>query len=83
MNTFMTVTLYSSSSKRGETVCHQIQSRVDELEQILSTTLPSSDVFFINHNSNFPASLKPELQTLIDFSKLIYEKTEGAFNPAL
>ena len=83
MNTFMTVSVYSSSSKKGEEVCRQIQNRIDGLEQILSTTLPSSEVYFINHNSKFPSSLNPDLKTLLDFSSLMYEKTEGAFNPAL
>ena len=83
MNTFMTVSIYSSSSKTGEAVCRQIQSRVDELEQILSTTLPSSDVYFINHNSELPSSLKPDLISLLDFCGQMYEKTDGLFNPAL
>ena len=83
MNTFMTVSIYSSSSKTGEAVCRQIQSRVDELEQILSTTLPSSDVYFINHNSKIPSPLKPELKLLLDFCGQMYKKTDGVFNPAL
>lgn len=83
MNTFMTVSVYASSSKKGDDVCRQIQSRVEELEQILSTTLPSSDVYFINQNSKLPSSIKSELGSLLDFCGQMYEKTDGAFNPSL
>ena len=83
MNTFMTVSVYSSSSKKGQTVCSQIQNRIVELENILSTTLPTSDVYFINHNKKLPDPLKPELMELLEFSEDMYQKTNGAFNPAL
>ena len=83
MNTFMTVSLYSSSTKKAQDVCTQIQKRITELEGILSTTLPSSDVYYINHNKKLPAPLPPELQELLEFSDLMYKKTDKAFNPAL
>ena len=83
MNTFMTVSVFTTSSKKGEEICHKIQSRVEELEQILSTTLPSSEVYYINHNVKLPSSLNTDLKALLDFSSLMYKKTEGAFNPAL
>ena len=92
MNTFMTESIYASSSKKGDEVCKKIQRRevckkiqrrVEELEQILSTTLPASDVYFINHNSKFPASIKKELSSILDFCGLMYEKTDGLFNPSL
>ena len=83
MNTFMTVSLYSSSAKKGQSVCNQIQSRIQELENILSTTLSTSDVYYMNHNNQIPNSLKPELLELLEFSSDMYKKTSGAFNPAL
>ena len=83
MNTFMTESIYASSSKKGDEVCKKIKRRVEELEQILSTTLPASDVYFINHNSKFPASIKKELSSILDFCGLMYEKTDGLFNPSL
>lgn len=83
MNTFMTVSLYSSSAKKGQSVCNQIQSRIQELENILSTTLSTSDVYYMNHNNKIPNSLKPELLELLEFSSDMYKKTSGAFNPAL
>ena len=83
MNTFMTVSVYSSSTKKGKSVCNQIQNKIEELENIFSTTLPSSDVYYINHNKKLPDPLKPELIELLEFSKEMYQKTGGAFNPAL
>lgn len=83
MNTFMTVSLYSSSAKKGEAACNQIKNRIAELEGILSTTLPASDVYYINHNKRLPDPIKPELLELFKFSSKMYKKTYGAFNPAL
>ena len=83
MNTFMTVSVYSSSAKKSQTVCNQIQNRIQELEGILSTTLSSSDVYYINHIKKLPSPLKPELLDILNFSSDMYKKTDGAFNPAL
>ena len=83
MNTFMTVSLYSSSSKKAAAVCNQIQSRIQELEGILSTTLSTSDVYYINHNQKLPDPLKPELAEMLRFTVKMYEKTYKNFNPAL
>jgi len=83
MNTFMTVSLYSSSAKKGEAACNQIKNRIAELEGILSTTLPASDVYYINHNKKLPDPIKSELLELFKFSSEMYNKTYGAFNPAL
>ncbi len=83
MNTFMTVSVYSSSGKKGKQVCDELQSKVCELESILSTTLSSSDVYNLNHNKSLNAPVKPELSQLLDFSKEMFERTDGAFNPAL
>jgi len=82
MNTFMTLSVYASG-KKGEQVCGQIHQRIDELESILSTTLPSSDLYYLNHNKKNREPLSPELKELFDFSEAMYTKTSGAFNPAL
>lgn len=83
MNTFMTVSLYTLSVKKGVAACNQIKNRIAELEGILSTTLPASDVYYINHNKKLPDPIKPELLELFKFSSKMYNKTYGAFNPAL
>lgn len=83
MNTFMTVTLYSYSEKTGGEVCSQIKKRIQELENILSTTLKTSDVYYINHNKKLPSPLKPELSELLIFCNNMYTKTDSSFNPAL
>ncbi len=83
MNTFMTVSLYSSSAKKSREVCTLVQKRIEELEGLLSTTLPFSEVYKINHSESQPSSLSPDLQSLLDFSLELYQKTGGAFNPAL
>ena len=82
MNTFMTVTTYSSSNKKGKEACAAIQKKIASLEQMLSTTLKTSDVYKINHRMDYDFS-NQELKNLIGFTREMYEKTEGAFNPAL
>ena len=94
MNTFMTVTLYAQSDEKGNEVCSEIEKRIEEIEKTISTTLPSSELYFINHHDDYEAapddfftysvnSVKTEVRELLNFSFFIYQKTEGAFNPAL
>lgn len=83
MNTFMTLSIYSSSAKKANSVCKQIQKKINELESIFSTTLPDSDVYYINHNKKLPDPMKLELLEILNFSADMYKKTDGAFNPAL
>lgn len=83
MNTYMTVSIYSSSSKKGKNVCREIQEKVCELEGILSTTLTDSDVYQLNHNKILNAPVNPELSEILGFSKQMYLRTGDAFNPAL
>ena len=49
MNTFMSISLYSQSSKKGNEACSQIEKRIKEIENIISTTLPSSELYSINN----------------------------------
>ena len=83
MNTFMAVSVYSSSGKKGRAVCDELQSKVCELEGVLSTTLSTSDVYKLNHNKSLNAPVNPELSELLDFSGKMFGLSGGAFNPAL
>ena len=71
------------SSKKGKNVCRELQEKVCELEGILSTTLTDSDVYQLNHNKILNAPVNPELSEILYFSKQMYGRTGGAFNPAL
>lgn len=79
----MTVSVYTSSSKNGHAVCDKIQSSVCSLEGILSTTLPSSNVYELNNNKFLNGPVNSELLEILDFSKKMFIKTKGSFNPAL
>ncbi len=83
MNTYMTVSVFAPSSKKGKQVCRELQEKVCELESVLSTTLSDSDVYQLNHNKFISEPVTPELSELLDFSKQMYGRTGGAFNPAL
>ena len=82
MNTYMTVSLYSSSGKKGRELCNQVHQKVDDLEKMLSVTLEESDVYKMNHKEKYDFS-NDELEQLLFFCQDIYKKTGGAFNPAL
>ena len=82
MNTFMTVNLYAESQKKGNNLCNQVHEKIDQLEKMLSTTLEISDVYKINHRLPYDFS-NDELKNLLDFCMETYQKTDGAFNPAL
>lgn len=82
MNTFMTVTTYSSSNKKGKEACTAVQKKIDSLEHMLSTTLNTSDVYKINHRLDYDFS-NQELKEVLEFAREMYKKTQGAFNPSL
>lgn len=82
MNTFMTVSVYASS-KNGKEACRLVKSRVEELENVLSTTLSTSDVHKLNVSKSLQTPVNDDLLALLEFSRKINEQTYGAFNPAL
>ena len=99
MNTFMTVSLYADSAKSGKGACLAVKTEIERLENIFSTTIPESQVYRLNHSGGssevgeeplFGSESSVEIKNLssdfiklYDFSKLMYEKTGGALNPAL
>ena len=93
MNTYMTVKSYGAKAKEANLL---IQKEVERLEGILSTTIEGSDVWEINNSQSSigegsgisgaagnSVSVHEETSFLITESQTFYEKTGGAFNPAL
>ena len=89
MNTYMTVKAYGENSKLLAATNYLIQQEVEWLELTLSTTIEGSDIYKINVSAEnertgfVESSVHPETAYLITRSRELYERTGGAFNPAL
>lgn len=83
MNTFMTIQVFSSSSKKGEEACQKVKEEILGLEKILSTTISESDLYKINHAEGKTLAVHAPVKEICDFSSEIYIKTGGLFNPSL
>jgi thiamine biosynthesis lipoprotein len=83
MNTYMTVQVFSSNAKKGQQACDAVRDEIFRLEQILSTTIPESDVFKINNSGLAEVNVHIPVKELLDFSSFMYQKTDGLFNPAI
>lgn len=79
-NTYMAISVYSEKNeKESESDLRQIKSYIDELENTLSVTKDSSEVFEINRDGG-RVGLSEAITELLLLSKQAYEKTEGAFD---
>ena len=83
MNTYMTVQVFSPNANKGERACSAVKDEILNLERILSTTIEESDVYKINHSYLKATLAHKPVQELLDFSSIMYGKTQGLFNPAL
>lgn len=80
MNTFMTIQTYG---RNGAKTNEEINKKILNLENQLSTTLNQSYIYRININSGNFVEVDNETADLIGYAKKMAEITEGALNPAL
>ena len=80
MNTFMTIQAYGSKAK---TALSEAKSRVEEIEDSISTTKDGSDVYKLNHSSGASLAVRKDTSFLFEFTHGMYTSTDGALNPAL
>ena len=80
MNTFMTIQAYGSKAK---TALSEVKSRVEEIEDSISTTKSESDIYKLNHSSGASLSVRNDTSFLFEFTHGMYISTDGALNPAL
>lgn len=80
MNTFMTIRSFGKNSKEANL---KVQSRINEVENNLSVTKETSDVWKINHSDGLPVIVSEETNFLLHFAVDLAQKTDGAFNPCL
>lgn len=80
MDTFMTI---RSFGKNANQVNQLAKQRVEEIEQLLSTTRQESALYQINSRTNNTVKIEPELNQLLHFAIDGAKKSKGRFNPAL
>lgn len=87
MNTYMRIQIYSKadskSQQKAQIILQDCKNEIQALENIISTTIPTSDIYKLNNSFDTPLQVNSCILELLNFSSKIYKKTEGAFNPAL
>lgn len=82
MNTYMAVRSYGKGSS-AKAANARIKEEIEKLENIISVTKEESDLYKINNSNLQTFTLQPDTAFLLEETKKIYEKTDGALNPAL
>ncbi len=80
MNTFMTIRSFGKNSKEANL---KVQERIFQIEDELSVTKESSDLWKLNHSNGEPTIVSSETSLLLHFAVDLAKKTQGAFNPCL
>lgn len=80
MNTFMTIRSFGKNSKEANL---KVQQRIFQIENELSVTKETSDVWKLNHSNGEPTIVSSETSALLHFAVDLAKKTQGAFNPCL
>lgn len=80
MNTLMTVRSFGLKSEKANKA---VQKRISELEETISTTRTTSEIFVLNHSNDGKGIFSKDASILLDFSLSMAKKTNGALNPCL
>lgn len=80
MNTFMKVRAYGENAEAANNAA---QKYIGELEATISVTKPVSDIYKINHATDFPVTVSDQTMRLIKIALGMSEMSDGAFNPCL
>ena len=80
MDTVMNVRFYEKGKIKAEIIANQVISSVNELEETLSVTKKSSELYKINNAKTFPLEISDITYDLLIKSIKMSEKTDGNFN---
>lgn len=80
MNTFMKVQAYGEKAEEANAAA---QKYIGELEGFISVTKPESDIYKLNHATQFPVEINDQTLELIKIALNMSEISDGAFNPCL
>jgi len=77
MDTYITLDLYGENAKIS---ANESETKIKELENLLSTTLETSEIYNINKNSGKQTEIRKETEDIINFAIFMAKKTCGAFD---
>ncbi len=80
LNTIVTITLYDSTD---ETIIDDCFELIDSYEQLFSRTIPSSEIYKINHSTDTVTDLSKETMELINIGLYYSNLSQGAFDITL
>lgn len=80
MDTFMKVQAYGENAEEANAAA---QKYIGDLEATISVTKPVSDIYKINHATEFPVTVSDQTMGLIKIALNMSEISGGAFNPCL
>ncbi|WP_459128700.1 FAD:protein FMN transferase [Guggenheimella bovis] len=79
MDTAMRIQLYDHGTEEN---FKKLETRVREIENTLSTTVKSSDIYKLNNNPE-KILLNPDTYACLEAAKAMYDRTGGAFDPTI
>lgn len=80
MNTYIALTAYGETA---ETALNESESRIRELESLLSVTDESSELYAINHSGGTAVTLSTDTENVLSFALEMAQKTNGALEPTI
>lgn len=81
MDTIVSITVVSTSKEKAEAAIDKAFKEIKRLERLLNFYSEESEIAEINKNSGIrPVKVSPETYEVVDISKTISEKTDGAFD---
>lgn len=80
MNTYITLTAYGETA---ETALDESESRIREIESLLSVTDKSSELYAINHSEGTAVTLSTDTENVLSFALKMAKKTNGALEPTI
>ena len=81
LNTVCTIQLFEYGTEK---IYKQLFGRLDEIEQLMSVTIPSSEIAHINKAAgDFPVKVSKDTFNVIETSLSFAEESSSAFNPAM
>lgn len=80
MNTYITLTAYGETAG---TALDEAESRIREIESLLSVTDENSELYAINHSEGTAVTLNIDTENVLSFALEMANKTNGALEPTI
>ncbi|MGN1318455.1 MAG: FAD:protein FMN transferase [Lachnospirales bacterium] len=80
MDTYITLDLYGENAEKA---ADDVESKINKLENMWSTTIEGSEIYSINNSSNNETVISSETADILNFALNMSEKTNGALDISL